>query len=110
MSDLVNPDEIEAIVGHAREEYAHWGRMSTVDKRFYILHSRRCKDSGIDLRQCPYSVALDQCFDPLDWEGLEDRPMPLELWHGNLMPDEEGLDQDTGATVVGPIMPDRKTD
>jgi hypothetical protein len=42
------------------------------------LHSQECKDSGVDLRKCPFSVALDLGI-PLDrWEGFEDEP--LELW------------------------------
>lgn len=87
MSDLVDPNDIEAIVGRAREEHAHWGRASTTDQKFYILHSRQCLDSGLDLRRCEYSLALDNAFDPEDFADLEDRPVPLMLWHGMLLPD-----------------------
>lgn len=107
MSDLVDSNEIEAIVGHARAEHTHWGRMSTTDQKFYILHSRRCLESGVDLRLCEYSLALDTAFDPIEFEGLEDTPVPLELWCGVLLPADEEPEP-SGPTVVGPVMPDRR--
>lgn len=111
MSNLVPEDEIEVIVGHARDEFEHWGRMvpdgETEGGTFYILHSRRCKESGIDLRLCEFSLALDQGFDPADFADHGHNPVRLQLWHGMLQPAVNEDDSPTGATVVGPIRPDR---
>ena len=60
MTNLVSPDEIEKIVGVKRHPTAHLGIAVSEDAKFYILHSKQCLDSGIDLRECEYSVHLDQ--------------------------------------------------
>ena len=52
----------------------------------YILHSQFCKDSGIDLRDCPYSRALDQGVRERDWSGWENRPVVLITVTGWLTP------------------------
>lgn len=72
MTKLVSPEDIERIVGCKRHADKHFGRIvSSVDTShrdgeyphrqatIYILHSHACRDSGIDLRQCAYSRALD---------------------------------------------------
>lgn len=64
MSDLVAPDQIEGIVGSRRRVVEHLGRAVSSEEVFYILHSQQCLDSGIDLRDCPFSVALDSGIDP----------------------------------------------
>jgi hypothetical protein len=86
----VNPDQIEKIVGIRRHETAHYGRAVTDERTFYILHSQQCRDSGADLRQCPFSVALDRGIDYLQrWQGFGDRPVALGIWEdGHLMPIE----------------------
>lgn len=58
MTDLVDPNEIEKIFGiprHAAEHLLHFQK-GTV----YIMHSQECINTGIDLRECVYSVALDE--------------------------------------------------
>lgn len=91
MTELVNPSEIEAVVGVSRHATEHWGRAVSAEETVYILHSQACKDSGIDLRQCPYSIALDRGIDHfLPWTGwrrVPDRAVRLDLVSGYLMPD-----------------------
>jgi hypothetical protein len=66
VSELVDPDEIERLVGCERPLLGHAGRL--VDGTFYILHSKLCKDSGQDLRRCAYSLAMDKGPDPdVEW-------------------------------------------
>ncbi|MDO8308585.1 MAG: hypothetical protein Q7V58_09570 [Actinomycetota bacterium] len=59
MSDLVPSDRIEGIVGVQRHPAAHFGRAVSSEERFYILHSQQCLDTFADLRECPFSIALD---------------------------------------------------
>lgn len=75
MTDLVPTNQIELIVGLPRHPTRHFGR--AVGARFYILHSKECKDSGIDLRDCAYSRALDRGLWP---EGSG--PMSLRIVDG----------------------------
>ena len=89
MTDLVPTNEIEAIVGIARHPSYHFGRNSTGDEKIYILHSQECLDREADLRDCPFSVALDAGVEESDWTGdRANRPLRLELWHGMLIPAE----------------------
>ncbi len=78
MSTLVPPDEIEKIVGVPRHPYDHWGILRTEDQRFYVLHSAKCRDEGGDLRDCKFSIALDQGIPMEHWERYED--IPVRLW------------------------------
>ena len=79
MSELVPAEEIEAIVGANRHPQWHLGRAVSETEAVYILHSQPCKDSGIDLRKCPYSRALDKGIDVAVWEGSEDTPVVLYI-------------------------------
>lgn len=80
MSNLVPNMEIERLVGAKRQATAHVGRINTNDEVMYILHSQECKDSGIDLRTCPYSRALDLGFFNIPaWKGFYDMPVSLRL-------------------------------
>lgn len=91
MTDLVNPNEIEALVGRLRHATVHYARASSVDQQVYILHSQQCKDSTPDLRDCPYSVALDRGIVhalPWNvWRRAQDRPVRIQVRDGWLMPD-----------------------
>lgn len=78
MSDLVNASDIERILGASRHRQAHLGRAVSAEQTVYILHSQECKNSGIDLRECPFSVALDLGISPNRWADFED--VPVELW------------------------------
>lgn len=59
MTDLVPTAEIVRIVGVPRHRTAHFGRLVSAEGTIYILHSHDCRNSGIDLRDCRFSVALD---------------------------------------------------
>lgn len=84
MSDLVPADRITEIVGAVRHATAHIGRAVSAEQVVYILHSHRCLKSGIDLRQCKYSMALDQGIDADEW--AEDVPVRLAVVAGRLVP------------------------
>ena len=78
MTDLVPTEDIERIVGVARRQTVHCGRAVSAEQRVYILHSKDCLDSGIDLRKCPFSLALDLGISLHRWAKFED--LPVELW------------------------------
>ncbi|MDM2446245.1 hypothetical protein PP556_14620 [Mycobacteroides abscessus] len=86
MSDLVSPDEIERIVGAKRHATMHIGRAVSSDEMVYVLHSQQCKESGIDLRDCPMSLALDLGIERRSWTGYEDRPVALGVVKDRLVP------------------------
>ncbi len=86
MTDLVGADQIEHIVGARRHPHQHLGRAVSAEQTVYILHSEKCKDSGIDLRDCEWSLALDLGIDPADWQGYEDRPVALAFHRSRLFP------------------------
>lgn len=77
MTDLVRTEDIERIVGIERHQTAHYGRAVSAEQTVYILHSHDCKNSGIDLRRCRYSEALDRGILMAQWTGYEDRPVLL---------------------------------
>lgn len=83
MSDLVPAESIEQIIGAARHLTNHIGRAVSAEQTVYILHSRVCLDSGIDLRKCPYSLALDRGINPATWE--EDVATRLGIVGGRLV-------------------------
>lgn len=86
MTDLVPAEEIEQIVGARRHPHQHLGRAVSAEQTVYILHSEKCRDSGIDLRECPYSRFLDNGIDP-DWgKGHEDKAVVLAPYHERLIP------------------------
>lgn len=87
MSALVPGDQIEQIVGVERHATRHYVRAVSAEQVVYILHSHECKDSGIDLRECPFSVALDRGIDEYDWSDREDRPVLVRVRNGFLIPD-----------------------
>lgn len=81
MADLVPTSEIETVVGTKRRQTLHCGRCDFESETFYILHSRECLESGIDLRECVYSLAMDRGIDPDDWP---DGPVILGIVDGFL--------------------------
>lgn len=82
MSELVDRDEIEQIVGLKRSKDWHLGRWvpGKAGGTFYILHSQGCLDlmdtseGAVDLRDCRFSLALDRGFSHIP------RNVPLILW------------------------------
>lgn len=93
MSDLVDPERIEQIVGVRRHATEHWGRAHSGEQTVYVLHSKACRDSTPDLRTCPYSLALDQGIEgPANWFAWRDRqdqPVHLAIEDGYLAPGDE---------------------
>lgn len=96
MSALVPSEDIEKVVGTWRRNY-HVGRAVSAERTVYILHSILClarHERGIrDLRDCPFSVALDRGIREGDWSGREDMPVVLDIdREGNLVPTGEMSD------------------
>jgi len=85
VSNLVPASDIERIVGAVRHEADHYGRAVSSEQTVYVLHSKWCRDSGIDLRECRYSLALDRGIYDL-WAGFEDAPVVLDIEDGRLKP------------------------
>lgn len=85
MSDLVPTDEIEAIVGVKRHQSEHIARAVSAEQKVYILHSQGCLDDITsddpewqrDLRDCPFSLALDRGIDKDNWP--EDVPIRVSV-------------------------------
>ncbi len=87
MSDLVPASDIERIVGVKRHPRIHIGRAVSAEQTCYVLHSQACLDSGIDLRWCTYSIALDAGIEDLDvWTSRQDVPVVLVVRAGRLIP------------------------
>lgn len=84
MADLVPADRIEQIVGATRHQTEHIGRAVSAEEMVYILHSRECRDSTPDLRDCPFSRAMDQGVGR-DLITQADRPLVLAIQHGRLV-------------------------
>ena len=80
MTNLVNPDHIEEIVGVPRDEGAHIGIARTSDMTFYIMHSKQCVRMFEDLRECPFSKALDKGF-TYPHDVIENKPTHLGISH-----------------------------
>lgn len=90
MSELVDPNVIEGIVGWPRQADIHMGRYVMDVGILYILHSQECLDSGIDLRSCEYSVAMDRGD---YYITLLDEPISLYIYD----------DPQLGPRLMGPI-------
>ncbi|MCU1677696.1 MAG: hypothetical protein JWM93_2454 [Frankiales bacterium] len=68
MSDLVPTEDIERIVGAKRHPTEHVARAVSAEEQVYLLHSAECLALGRDLRDCPYSLALDEGINDIEWE------------------------------------------
>lgn len=79
MSDIVPADRIERIVGVERHVWRHYARAVSLEQRVYVLHSKLCREARPDLRECPYSLALDNGIDEDDWGGYEDTPVVVQI-------------------------------
>lgn len=86
MTLLIPSDDIERIVGASRHRRVHYGRAVSVEDMVYILHSKQCLASGIDLRACRFSVALDRGIQMRSWSGCEDVAVVLGVWNDRLVP------------------------
>lgn len=91
MSDLVDPADAVRIVGVERHPTEHWARADSATSVVTILHSAECKASTPDLRDCPFSLALDRGIDGAvipwsRWREAQDRPVRVVLLQGWLTP------------------------
>lgn len=88
MSRLESAAKIEGIVGAKRHPTDHLGRAVSTEQRVYVLHSAACASSGIDLRQCEYTQALDLGIDLSIWADHQDVPVKLLIdeEYGDLTP------------------------
>ena len=91
MTNLVDPSHIERIVGARRRLSTHVGRLVTAEDTVYILHSTDCLTEHPDLRDCPYSRALDLSLGehwraPDLWAACRDEPVTLAIYRGLLVP------------------------
>ena len=84
MTERVPADEIENIVGRKRSVKDHYARAVSADQTVYILHSRECLALNADLRDCPWSLALDRGIDLDEW--VEDVPLTVYARSGRLLP------------------------
>lgn len=87
MTDLVPNHKIEQIVGHKRHQRIHFGRAESAERIMYVLHSYNCLEQNPDLRECEFSVALDNGLDMDFWEDCQDEAVPLSIVDGSLWPD-----------------------
>lgn len=83
MTERVPAGEIERIVGRKRDPLHHWARAVSAEQTVYILHSEACRLLNNDLRDCPYSRALDTGIDEADW--TQDVPVRIRIKHGRLV-------------------------
>lgn len=87
MSALVPSEDIERIVGAPRHVTQHIARAVSAEQTVYILHSHWCRAATPDLRDCIYSIALDQGISVLHWAGHEDTPVRVTVTDdGELIP------------------------
>ncbi|QCG77653.1 hypothetical protein HOV42_gp70 [Gordonia phage Fairfaxidum] len=86
MTDLVPHGEIERIVGTPRHATKHIARAVSATQTVFILHSRECLDSGIDLRRCRYSLALDRGIEADLWSRHCDAPVEIRIRDAHLVP------------------------
>ena len=84
MTERVPADEIENIVGRKRSVNDHYARAVSADQTVYILHSRECLALHADLRDCPWSLALDRGIDLDEW--VVDVPLTVRVRSGRLLP------------------------
>lgn len=84
MTERVPSAEIEGIVGRRRHPTNHYARAVAAEQTVYILHSRECLLTTPDLRDCPFSLALDRGIDLDYW--VEDVPLRVNVSGGYLLP------------------------
>lgn len=69
----------ERIVGMRRNATEHLARAVSAEQRVYVLHSEQCKSTTPDLRDCPYSIALDEGIDLEAWHEFQDQPVRVTI-------------------------------
>lgn len=91
MSEIIPTDEIEKIVGITRHPTRHYARAVSSEQTVYILHPQECLDSGIDLRECIFSLTLDNGIDEHDWSDVEDQAVRVTIRNRRLIPARFGM-------------------
>lgn len=86
MSKLVPTEEVESVVGATRHQTLHIGRAVTETETLYLLHPHSCKDTGIDLRECEYSLAMDIGINPERWTNFFDQAVFVEIENEMVVP------------------------
>lgn len=86
MTELIDPTEVERLVNARRHPTEHIGLANSHDGKTYLLHSKQCLDSGIDLRTCEFAYAQDAGIDMAVWEDRQDHPYILRIVEGQLVP------------------------
>lgn len=88
MSRRETAERTLAVVGVPRHATRHIARAVSAEQRAYVLHSQECLDSGIDLRECPFSIALDLGIAPIEWGPWQDVAIPVSICdeEGDLLP------------------------
>lgn len=79
MSQVESAARTLAVVGVPRHAEWHMAKAVSAEQRVYILHSEACIASGIDLRECEFSMALDLGIDADQWSGWEDVAVPVTI-------------------------------
>ena len=89
---------IEQKLGMKRDPVEHLAIAVSAEQRVYILHSQQCVDTHPDLRECPFSVALDLGIDEEAWGFHEDVPVLLSICPDNddLLPNALPESHDSG--------------
>lgn len=78
----VDPQAIVKIFGRERDISMHLGRIELANGQLAIMHSQLCIDSGRDLLECPFTLAIPD-FIPEEWPETE--PFSLRLRDGELV-------------------------
>lgn len=108
MTEIVPASDIERIVGVNRHPTIHYARAVSAREMVYILHSHACLASGIDLRDCEFSIALDRGIDHPEprtrWRRVLDRPVRVQVIYGWLLPDLMALREGRLAPPLRPSM------
>ena len=86
MSNKVDPNQIEEIVGTKRNRKAHIGKFVSEEDKVYIMHSRECVVAHEDLRQCKFSLAMDTGLPEKAWNKYADKTVLLGIMKDFLVP------------------------
>lgn len=92
MTEIVPAEDIERIVGIERHRTRHYARAVSAEQMVYVLHSQACLDRGRDLRECFFSLALDNGIDMDIWGEHQDKPVRVTITQSQrLVPVVPGL-------------------
>ena len=92
MTERVPATDIERIVGATRDQTRHIIRGDYKTGMAYILHPHECLARYDDLRDCPWSLALDRG----DVWLPDDQPHHVRLRDGRLVADHAPIPTTTG--------------